>query len=65
MGRISVPVVVPAIVRNPRFSNYSAPEFLDLAQRLAMLVAGKRKGGARIASLDYQRNKYQRPGTEG
>ena len=41
MGRISVPVVVPAIVRNPRLSHYGAPEFLDLAQRLTRLVAGK------------------------
>ena len=41
MGRISVPVVVPAIVRNPRLSHYGAPEFLDLAKRLTRLVAGK------------------------
>jgi len=44
MGRISVPVVVPAIVRNPRLSHYGAPEFLDLAQRLTRLVAGKVPG---------------------
>jgi hypothetical protein len=41
MGRISVPVVVPAIVRNPRLSHYGAPEFLDLAQRLTRPIAGK------------------------